>query len=288
LSALTKALILLLCFSCLFLCGAVVSYVATAQNYKARCNDLDARVDALNDKLSLLAEAAREQQLVVDEKTKEYEARILQLTAENTQLQADLKTALRESLAHQHRADQYQGLMASYAQTLANQEQTIKATQTKLDEARAALISSEKQLNEKTARMYELTVQLDALEAERRRILEEKKQIEDQLKQIAQAQTTEVAAVPVTPEKTTVTAAAPPSGVVDLKAQVTGVQENLAHISIGSAAGVTKNMRFHVTRGDAFICDIVITDVDIDQAAGVIELKLQQPQIGDTASTQLM
>ncbi len=289
-SALTKALIILLCFSSLFLCGVVVTYVATAHNYKARSDDQATQIDALNDRLTLLTESAREQQLVTEEKVKEYENRILQLTTENTQLQADLKNALRESRGHQHRADQYQGILESYAQTLANQEQTIKNTQAKLDEARGALITSEKQLNEKTARMYELTVQLDALEAERRRIVEEKKQLEDRLSQIAQAGGMAVARPqPVTPERTTVTAVEPlPAGEVDLTALISEVHENLATISIGSAAGVTRNMRFHVTRGDEFICDIVITDVDTDKAAGVLELKLQQPQIGDNASTKLM
>ena len=46
-------------------------------------------------------------------------------------------------------------------------------------------------------------------------------------------------------------------------------------------------MKFHVTRGTTFICDIVITDVDTDIAAGVIELKSSAPRRGDTVSNVL-
>ena len=57
--------------------------------------------------------------------------------------------------------------------------------------------------------------------------------------------------------------------------------------AIGSADGVKDGMKFHVTRGDNFICDILIIDVDTDKAVGVLELVQQPPKIGDTASTNL-
>ena len=46
-------------------------------------------------------------------------------------------------------------------------------------------------------------------------------------------------------------------------------------------------MKFHVTRGDRFICDLLVTDVDVNKAAAIIELKNASPKIGDTASTEL-
>jgi 4-hydroxybenzoate polyprenyltransferase len=48
-----------------------------------------------------------------------------------------------------------------------------------------------------------------------------------------------------------------------------------------------KDMLFHVTRGDDFICDIVITEVDTNQAAGVLDLIQQQPRTRDVVSTRL-
>jgi hypothetical protein len=46
-------------------------------------------------------------------------------------------------------------------------------------------------------------------------------------------------------------------------------------------------MRFHVTRGDQFICDIVILDVQPEKAAGWLELIQDEPKAGDSISTNL-
>ena len=49
-------------------------------------------------------------------------------------------------------------------------------------------------------------------------------------------------------------------------------------------------MKFHVTRGNDFICDILIIDVDAEEAAGIIELMevtQKQPKKGDKATTNL-
>jgi hypothetical protein len=46
-------------------------------------------------------------------------------------------------------------------------------------------------------------------------------------------------------------------------------------------------MKFHVTRGDEFICDVLIVNVDTEKAVGVLELVQQSPKVGDNASTNL-
>jgi hypothetical protein len=65
----------------------------------------------------------------------------------------------------------------------------------------------------------------------------------------------------------------------------------LAEISIGSADGVREGMRFHLTRGDQFICDLVVLDVLPDKAVGWLDLIEEQsqnpPQIDDRVSTNL-
>ena len=91
----------------------------------------------------------------------------------------------------------------------------------------------------------------------------------------------------VTPVKSSARAAVTMPETTDLKGLVSEVDESLVSVSIGSADGVKKDMRFHVTRGDEFICDVVITHVDTNKAAGVLDLKLDQPKIGDTVSTKL-
>ena len=65
------------------------------------------------------------------------------------------------------------------------------------------------------------------------------------------------------------------------------MKNSLATISLGSADGVRDGMKFHVTRGDQFICDVLIVDVDTERSVGVLELVQQAPRVGDSASTNL-
>jgi hypothetical protein len=86
---------------------------------------------------------------------------------------------------------------------------------------------------------------------------------------------------------------AAPAKDIDLKGVITDVtlQERLAEISIGKADGVTEGMRFHATRGDKFICDVVVLDVLPEKATGWLELLQEgvqnQPRVDDTISTNL-
>ena len=50
---------------------------------------------------------------------------------------------------------------------------------------------------------------------------------------------------------------------------------------------VPEHMLFQVFRGDEFICQIVITNVDTSEAAGVAELVQQRPRVGDYVTTRL-
>ena len=77
-----------------------------------------------------------------------------------------------------------------------------------------------------------------------------------------------------------------------LKGLVTAVdlKNKLASISTGTADGVKEGMKFQVTRGDKFICDIIIIDTDAEDAVGVLELldfAKEQPKPGDTLTTNL-
>jgi hypothetical protein len=48
-------------------------------------------------------------------------------------------------------------------------------------------------------------------------------------------------------------------------------------------------MKFHVVRGDKFICDILILDVEPEKAVGILDLLQPElpPQAGDQVSTNL-
>ena len=82
---------------------------------------------------------------------------------------------------------------------------------------------------------------------------------------------------------------APPVSDIGLKGMIQQVnlENSWVEISIGSANGVREEMTFHATRGDQFICDIVIFEVDTDKAIGKLELVQDSPKAGDLVSTNL-
>ena len=77
---------------------------------------------------------------------------------------------------------------------------------------------------------------------------------------------------------------------ISLKALITVVdlKNQMASISIGKADGVREGMKFYVTRGDEFISEILIIEVNADESVGILERMVQQPKVGDNASTNLL
>ena len=287
-STLTKVLIVLLSLFSIFLCGTVVTYVGNANNYKELYDT------ARGDMTVLAAEAAstqrqcKEQVDAVGLLKKGYIEEIELLEVAKGELMADLRSAERTSLQLQARADSWQGLLTGSEQTVGTLVISLDAVRKELDKVRTDDIEENKEFNELTDRLYETMVQVLALQAANRRLLEEMSGLEDQLNPAAGGRTTAAKANVVTPVKGSARAAVSMPETTDLKGLVSAVDESLVSVSIGSADGVEMDMIFHVTRGDEFICNVVITHVDTNKAAGVIDLKVDQPKIGDTASTKLI
>lgn len=210
---------------------------------------------------------------------------IKDLEIQKNDLAVDKQKFERLALQYQGQADSWKGVMAGFEQSVRNLQASLGQSQTQLDEARSQGIKDRKELNEITADLYEKIVQLQDLESERRRLMEQKKALEAQVAASGTAvRTREI--IPVTPLNRVATAAPVIVG-TDIKGLVVAVGESMIQLSVGSADGVTKKTVFHITRGDQFLCDVRVTDVDINKCAGVLELVQQRPQVGDTASTQL-
>ncbi|MEJ5260893.1 MAG: hypothetical protein WHS88_11965 [Anaerohalosphaeraceae bacterium] len=283
-SPLTKILVILLSLFAIFLCGAMVSFVVNTNNYKALYEQQKnlysvAQADAAN--LNRLYDELQKKMKLQEEQLQE---RIAALQAQNTKLIADLQNAERQSQEYQARADSWKGVLTGFEQSIRSLQESLRLTQTQLDEARAQGIKDARELNQITSELYEKIVQLEALEADRRRLLEQKKELETRLTGALPAS---ASAVTVTPIPGPARPAVPAAVGADIRGLVTEVRSNMVTLSVGSSDGVQKDMRFHVTRGDQFLCDVVITHVDINQSAGVLELVQQTPRVGDTASTRL-
>lgn len=286
-STFTKVFVVLLSLFSIFLCGTVVTYVSNVNNYKALFEDEKSLNRSLKSENTSLKRQYNEKVALMKEQEKKLNERIQQFEDENSKLVVDLRKAERMSLEYQGRVNSWAGILTSFEQTIANLEQSLKLTQQQLNKAHSEGIKDRKELNEITASFYEKMVQMESLEAARRRLLEQKTDLENRMNQITGPDTWGTQAIePVTPD---IDLARPgvTFGGADLNGLITEVGESMVTISIGSADGVKKGMVFHVTRGDDFISDILITDVDTNKSAGVLDLVQQQPRIMDNVSTRL-
>ncbi len=262
----------------------MVAFVGSAKNYKALYSE--------QRDLALYAQAelAKKDQLFNDQMAKykaqetEIAAKLLALEEERNKLAADLRSSQRLNVQYQAQADSWKGVMTGFEQSVRNLQASLQQTQQQLDAARAQGINDQKELNQITADLYAKIVQLQSMEAERRRLLEQKTELE---KQLTGAGVGAVSAQPVTPTAQRDVLPASAASAAVIRGLIKDMDETLVHLSIGSADGVRENMVFHITRGDQFLCDVVVTNVDINQSAGILQLVQQRPQVGDTASTQL-
>jgi hypothetical protein len=264
-----------------------VTYVGNANNYKAMLEEQESANDALTSnnaslkrQMSTKAEEWKQNELELKQRNQELEQQLLESGTK-------LRQAEKASTEYVNKVDSWAGLLKSFDQTIKNLETSLSLTQAQLDKAREDGIRDQQELNQITASLIEKIAQMQALEQDRRRFLEEKKTLEAKLNQLFASETTTEGPAVVTPQPGMVKPVQPVSNGAPLNGLIAEVGESLVTISIGADDGVSRGMVFHVTRGDEFICDVVITNVDTNKAAGVLELKLKQPRIGDNVSTKL-
>jgi outer membrane murein-binding lipoprotein Lpp len=292
LSALTKILMVLLTIAAIFLSGIVVTYVANADNYKEKYDSLYTRFQTEQGK-----RASADQQL---EKTTEQANRlekvlndkIASLNIKIEQLQGELDKAEREKAQLLQRVDGFAAEVKTFTTTNQNQTSLLDSTIKKWELAEANLIREQSQHKETARLLLEKLAIISTLDEKNKRLLEENAALQSRLDQPMRQYGK--ATAPPSPVTTIRDTARPvqaplPTREIGLKGQIANVdiKNKMAEISIGKAHGVQENMRFHVTRGDQFICDIVILDVEPEKAVGRLELIQYEPQPGDNINTNL-
>jgi len=291
LSTLTKILIVLLTISSIFLCGIVVTYVANADNYRQRYSKREAKVDSLGEKVKHLTKQLNENIAKNQQREKELNNEIASLEKKANELQGNLKNVEREKAGLVQKVNSLASITENFSETTDKQRQLFENTFAELKKLKAERIKERKELNETTATLVEKMAIIEVLQAENKRLLEEKSELQNRLdRRLLPFGKVTVPPVPVTPEKSKVRLAMPAAGDIALKGRVTAVdlKNSMAEISIGTTDGVKESMKFYVTRGDEFICEILILDdIEAERAVGVLELVQQQPRVGDSVSTNL-
>jgi outer membrane murein-binding lipoprotein Lpp len=293
LSTLTKVLIVLLTVASIFLCGIVVTYVANADNYKQKYENLNSSFQAAKRN----EDNAKKQLNNTIEETgrnaEKLEGQIALLQEQISNLQVALKTAESERDNANQKVNNWAAIVMDFSKTLENYENLLKNALAERDAKEAALIKQDKELKDTSAALMENMAIVKQLQDESKRLIEEKTELQNKLDKYLQQYGKAVGEpMPVTPEEGAVSFA-PPTRDIDLNGSITEVdlKNLLAEISIGTADGVQEGMRFHLTRGDKFICDLVVLDVWPEKAVGWIELlqdqPQSQPQVDDKVSTNL-
>lgn len=292
-STLTKVLIVLLTIASIFLCGIVVTYVANADNYK---NKFDNQSNKYQAAVESEENATKQLNNTIDDKkieTDELGELIASLENDINKLQSDLANAERERDDATQKVNSWAAIVMDFSKTIENNEKLAKGALAERDLKEAELIKQGKELKDTTAALMENMAIVKQLQEESKRLLEEKTELQDKLDQYLRQYGKAIAEpMPVTAVQEAVRLT-PPTKDIDLNGSITEVdlKNLLAEISIGAADGVKEGMRFHLTRSDKFICDIVILDVWPEKAVGWLELlqdqSQDQPQIDDRVSTNL-
>jgi cell shape-determining protein MreC len=290
LSNLTKILIVLLTISSIFLCGIVVTFVATSDNYRQKYNDLVSKRDALNEKAESLTRQLNEEINKKDDLEKTLNNQLATVKSNSDQLQSKLNNVEREKAELLERVNSWASITKDFSATTEKQTQTLNSALEEVKQLKEEQIKLSQQLEQTSSTLMEKMAVIESIDTKNRRLTEEKADLENRLDKLLQAGGREaVVSPPVTQETGATMPVKPLTEPIGLKGLVSEVdmRNSLAAISLGSADGVREGMKFHVTRGDEFICDILIVDVDVDKSVGVLELVQQAPKVGDNASTNL-
>jgi seryl-tRNA synthetase len=293
LSTLTKVLIVLLTVASIFLCGIVVTYVAGAVDYKQRFDDLSRRYDAAKKGEDSANTQFNELKNKTDEEKLGLNKQMAALQEQITGLQADLKQMQIDRDDARRREDSWEAQTQAHLKTVETNNELRAAAEAALNKATAELIKEQAQHKQTSTALLEKMQIISVLEDKAKQLLEEKTELQSKLDRMLQGFGKVVAEpVPVTATQEEARVS-PPAKDIDLKGSITAVDlpNKLAEISIGEADGVKKGMRFHATRGDTFICDVVILDVEPEKAVGWLEMLKEgpenQPKVSDQVRTNL-
>jgi septal ring factor EnvC (AmiA/AmiB activator) len=286
----------------IFLCGIVATYVANADNFKekyeaanTRLGRADADVTAANDEVNRL-KASTEQD------KGNLQAEIGRLKSELASVQGELTQAENKRDQLQNSVDQLTSQVEAQGVTNAKWQDMLKAAEAELMKVNAELTKLGSQNKQVTAAILEKMAIITQLEAQAQELTKENEKLQAALVQVwrnynktvgrsptitdtipgmgkAQPQLPAPRVEPVSPEIREL-------GLKGVVSQV-DLKNSLAEISIGAADGVKDKMKFYATRGDAFICEILILDVYAERAVGFLERVQSPPKAGDSVSTSL-
>jgi chromosome segregation ATPase len=292
-NGLTKILIVLLTISSIFLCGIVATYVSNAQNYRLESdNQKDAASRANRLKVQAETQLADATKLYQDNEDT-LNAQVAELSQKVQVLAAALKTANLENVANSQKIQNWVSMQSQLEETNNRIQKQLEEYLTRYQTAETAQTKMGKELDETRAELIAKLSVIDTIEQDKKGLEEEVVELRSKLDGILMRQGRVTGQynpiASVTPSQPSVPTVPSMDRAINLKGTITGIQNSLAQISIGSAHGVKEGMQFFVTRGPAFICKIQIIDVQPEMAIGQIlpGASGNPPRPGDGIATNL-
>jgi myosin heavy subunit len=281
----------LLAFASIFLCGIVVTYVANADSYKQKLDALSTEKESLNKKVKELTKQINEKSDQQKQTEDKLNSELASLNTTKNELQIKLENSEREKASLLSKVDSLTTVTKDFYQTNEKQAELLKSTLAELNKVQKEQAENRTELDKVLTNLNEKQNVITSLEEEKRGLMEQKTQLQDKIDLMLNPGRRPAKTTSLTPKKSPVQPAPTVTAGVDVAVQgtVTAVdlKNSMASVSVGKNEGVKEGMKFHVTRGDEFICDIQIIDVEAGEAIGVLELVQKQPRVGDIVSTNL-
>lgn len=284
-SSLTKVLAVMVCVLAIFVCGVVVTFVTSSENWK------EAYVQQ-----KTLTEAAQVQAVATEEdagRRLELSSMLIQRLNDNiTALEARLTDLTRQRYAEaQFRGDAEKkadsAVELAKALQLSNESfrGALSVLQADVDELRQNTISAQAQVINLERTVNGLQVEKDRLDTIRRQSDEKIYTLENENAMIRQElEKVTVASSEFRPADDQVSLAPRATG-VPIRGQIMQIVEDRAAISVGSSSGVRKGMKLWVTRGDKYLGNLEVSYVETTEAVGHLTNKLAAIVAGDTVTT---
>lgn len=274
-------IVMQLVFSLCFMCFAGAAYTFHAQ-WKTKASDLEGKlknaqtqIQQANDARTNDVKVANDEKVVMEERAKTAEARLV-----------DLETTLK----------QVQGLLANAEQqrdkamaelVVAQQESESRVAET--SDSRSEIKRLRDQMNAGIAERRTLEDQLldakgrleDSVERERQNVLVQTG-LREKLRHYGHDPDEPIDGIVPPPVERV-------RGLVVKAAKNESRSAEHVQISIGSDDKVARNMKLIVSRGSRFICEIIVTDVTPDSAVGRVIEETRNGSIerGDNVTTKL-
>ncbi len=274
-------IVMQLVFSLCFMCFAGAAYTFHAQ-WKTKAADLEGKlknaqtqIQQANDARASEVKAATDEKVVMEERAKTAEARLV-----------DLETSLK----------QIQGLLANAEQqrdkAMAELVVSVQETQSRVAEtsdSRSEIKRLRDQLNAGISERRALEDQLldakgkleDAAERERQNVAS-RTELEEKLRYYGHDPSEPIEGIVPPPIERV-------RGLVVKAAKNESRSAEHVQISVGSDDKIAKNMKLIVSRGAKYICEIIVTDVTPDSAVGRVIEETRNGNIerGDNVTTKL-